>query len=167
MGEKEVIAEWDINPDALWTTVLAFFEKKNLLSEESLDYLDADPFVLFGIDDTVTQKALKRMIGSQCSCAARRSRTPWSGSTIWNAIRTRIETSPGLCRPLRRRSFRRLGPATREWGASSVSSIKTRGRRRGSTRSIPISSSSGTTARRHHRMRLCGSVRTASFGITG
>ena len=35
-----------------------FMEKKGLASEEALDYLDADPYVIFGIDDPVTQKAL-------------------------------------------------------------------------------------------------------------
>jgi hypothetical protein len=60
-NEEEEVGRWNGNADALWTEVLTHFEKKNLLSEDSLDYLDCDPFVLFGIDDTVTQKALKKL----------------------------------------------------------------------------------------------------------
>jgi len=52
---------WKKNLDELWVSVLMYFERKNLLSEESLDYLDADPFVLFGIDAIVTQQALKKL----------------------------------------------------------------------------------------------------------
>jgi len=36
-------------------------ERKVLVGEPTLDYLDADPFVLFGIDDPVTQQALKKL----------------------------------------------------------------------------------------------------------
>ena len=57
-----MIAEWSENPDKLWANVLGFFEKKgNALSEEALDYLDTDPFILFGIDNQITQKALKKL----------------------------------------------------------------------------------------------------------
>jgi len=68
--EKDVIppvslsgenAGWNSNLDELWIAVLSYFERKNLLSEETLEYLDADPFVLFGIDDNVTQQALKKI----------------------------------------------------------------------------------------------------------
>jgi len=52
---------WSNNLDDLWIAVLSYFERKNVLSEDSLDYLDADPFVLFGIDDQVTQHALKKL----------------------------------------------------------------------------------------------------------
>jgi len=52
---------WSNNLDELWISALSYFERKNLLSEETLDYLDADPFVLFGIDDHVTQQALKKL----------------------------------------------------------------------------------------------------------
>mmetsp|Transcript_20334 Transcript_20334/g.45192 ORF Transcript_20334/g.45192 Transcript_20334/m.45192 type:complete len:501 (-) Transcript_20334:125-1627(-) len=38
-----------------------FFEKKGVFAEETLEYLDADPFVLFGVDDSITQKALARL----------------------------------------------------------------------------------------------------------
>eukprot|EP00434_Breviolum_minutum_P002146 symbB.v1.2.001893.t1/scaffold101.1/size361152/7 len=41
--------------------VLGHFEKRGLLSEETLEYLDADPFVLFGIDDPLTQQALAKL----------------------------------------------------------------------------------------------------------
>jgi len=51
---------WSNNLDDLWISVLSYFERKNVLSEDSLDYLDADPFVLFGLDDHVTQQALKK-----------------------------------------------------------------------------------------------------------
>jgi len=68
--EKEIIppvsasgenAGWNANLDELWIAVLSYFERKNLLSEDTLDYLDADPFVLFGLDDNVTQQALKKL----------------------------------------------------------------------------------------------------------
>ena len=60
--EKNVIAEWGENPDKLWANVLGFFEKKgNALSEDALEYLDTDPFILFGIDHPITQKALKKL----------------------------------------------------------------------------------------------------------
>mmetsp|Transcript_104634 Transcript_104634/g.293225 ORF Transcript_104634/g.293225 Transcript_104634/m.293225 type:complete len:643 (+) Transcript_104634:91-2019(+) len=64
--EREVLAAgdgdgWCTDLDDLWTRVLAQFENKNLLSAESLEYLDADPFVLFGIDDEVTQQALVKL----------------------------------------------------------------------------------------------------------
>jgi len=52
---------WNRNLDELWISVLSYFERKNLLSEESLDFLDADPFVLFGLDNHVTQQAIKKM----------------------------------------------------------------------------------------------------------
>ena len=43
--------------DDLWMLALSYFEKRAILSEETLEYLDADPFVLFGIDDPLTQQA--------------------------------------------------------------------------------------------------------------
>merc|ERR1719352_2146988 len=52
---------WIDNLDEAWIAVLSYFERKNLLSEETLEYLDADPFVLFGIDDVVTQQSLKKI----------------------------------------------------------------------------------------------------------
>lgn len=66
-NDREVIGgthgeSWTNNLDTLWESVLAHFERKNLITEESeLDYLDADPFVLFGIDDMVTQQALQKL----------------------------------------------------------------------------------------------------------
>jgi len=64
--EREVLGAgegdgWNPDFDDLWTAVLAYFERKNLLSEDTLRYLDADPFVLFGIDDPVTQQALQKL----------------------------------------------------------------------------------------------------------
>mmetsp|Transcript_26837 Transcript_26837/g.46599 ORF Transcript_26837/g.46599 Transcript_26837/m.46599 type:complete len:656 (-) Transcript_26837:93-2060(-) len=52
---------WNSNLDELWTAVLTYFELKKLLSPDMLDYLDADPFVLFGIDDQITQQALRKL----------------------------------------------------------------------------------------------------------
>jgi len=67
-SDKEVVPPivpgtdgWSNNLDELWSNVLAYFERKSLLGEESLQYLDADPFVLFGIDDGITQKALLKL----------------------------------------------------------------------------------------------------------
>jgi len=55
---RNVVGDWSSDLDSLWAKVLAFIEKKGLASEEALEYLDADPYVIFGIDDPVTQKAL-------------------------------------------------------------------------------------------------------------
>lgn len=52
---------WNSNLDELWTAVLTYFELKKILSDTMLDYLDADPFVLFGIDDQITQQALRKL----------------------------------------------------------------------------------------------------------
>lgn len=52
---------WYADFDDLWMNALGYFEKRNLLSEETLEYLDADPFVLFGIDDPLTQQALAKL----------------------------------------------------------------------------------------------------------
>jgi len=52
---------WYVSLDELWTACLTFYEKRNMLSDESLEYLDADPFVLFGIDDPLTQQALLKL----------------------------------------------------------------------------------------------------------
>lgn len=66
-GDREVVGAppgsdgWMNNLDDLWREVLAHFERKNLLSEDSLDELDADPFVLFGLDDPITQQALVKL----------------------------------------------------------------------------------------------------------
>jgi len=57
----EVIVDWDLSPDAMWSSVLNYFDKKALFPEAVLDYLDADPFVLFGIDDPITQRAIRRL----------------------------------------------------------------------------------------------------------
>lgn len=67
-AEKEVIPPldslsdgWYKDLDDLWTLVLSYFEKRAILSEETLEYLDADPYVLFGIDDPLTQQALVKL----------------------------------------------------------------------------------------------------------
>jgi hypothetical protein len=65
-AQREVIRAgsedgWLANLDELWSGVLSTFERKGQLSEETLDYLDADPFVLFGIDDPITQQALQKL----------------------------------------------------------------------------------------------------------
>eukprot|EP00435_Cladocopium_sp_Y103_P067899 s38_g30.t1 len=67
-ADKEVIPPldslsdgWYKDLDDLWTLVLSYFEKRAILSEETLEYLDADPFVLFGIDDPLTQQALVKL----------------------------------------------------------------------------------------------------------
>jgi len=52
---------WANNLDEIWTAALSHFERKNLLSEETLDNLDADPFVLFGIDCMISQQALRKL----------------------------------------------------------------------------------------------------------
>eukprot|EP00405_Crypthecodinium_cohnii_P025129 CAMPEP_0206496764 /NCGR_PEP_ID=MMETSP0324_2-20121206/49669_1 /ASSEMBLY_ACC=CAM_ASM_000836 /TAXON_ID=2866 /ORGANISM="Crypthecodinium cohnii, Strain Seligo" /LENGTH=610 /DNA_ID=CAMNT_0053981975 /DNA_START=140 /DNA_END=1969 /DNA_ORIENTATION=- len=69
--DREVLAQgqgdgWHTNLDDCWTAVLAHFDHRNLLSEATLDYLDADPFVLFGIDDPVTQQALRKLQKFPC-----------------------------------------------------------------------------------------------------
>eukprot|EP00913_Durusdinium_trenchii_P028813 g27018.t1 len=67
-AEKEVIPPldslsdgWYKDFDDLWMNALGHLEKRGLLSEETLEYLDADPFVLFGIDDPLTQQALAKL----------------------------------------------------------------------------------------------------------
>lgn len=52
---------WADNLDDLWVSVLGYFEKKNYLTSSMLDDLDADPFVLFGIDDPTTQRAVQKL----------------------------------------------------------------------------------------------------------
>ncbi|CAE7297360.1 unnamed protein product [Symbiodinium sp. KB8] len=52
---------WYRDLDDLWSNVLSYFEKRGILSEETLEYLDADPFVLFGVDDPLTQQALLKL----------------------------------------------------------------------------------------------------------
>ena len=59
--ERRVISEWDLNPDAAWGSVVTQFDKRDVFSEKTMNYLDADPFVLFGIDDLLTQKALRKL----------------------------------------------------------------------------------------------------------
>jgi len=58
---EEVVADWDLNPDTMWSSVLSYFDKKCLFADVQMDYLDADPFVLFGLDDPVTQRALRKL----------------------------------------------------------------------------------------------------------
>lgn len=58
---SEASSGWCNNLDELWISVLSYFERKNLLAEETLDYLDADPYVLFGLDCEVTQQSIKKL----------------------------------------------------------------------------------------------------------
>ncbi len=46
--EKQIICDWDLNPDAMWANVVTQFDKRDSFSEKTMNYLDADPFVLFG-----------------------------------------------------------------------------------------------------------------------
>jgi len=66
-AEREVIATgphadngWSTNLDELWRDILSYLEHKGL-EETTLEQLDADPFVLFGIDNEVTQQALQKL----------------------------------------------------------------------------------------------------------
>ncbi|CAD7954433.1 unnamed protein product [Amoebophrya sp. A25] len=59
--EKNVVCDWDLNPDAMWGNVVTNFDRRDLFSEKTMNYLDADPFVLFGVDDLITQKALRKL----------------------------------------------------------------------------------------------------------
>jgi hypothetical protein len=52
--------DWIVDVDALWIESLQFLEEENELSEEALNFLDADPLFLFGIADPSTQAALKK-----------------------------------------------------------------------------------------------------------
>mmetsp|Transcript_34940 Transcript_34940/g.81755 ORF Transcript_34940/g.81755 Transcript_34940/m.81755 type:complete len:623 (+) Transcript_34940:118-1986(+) len=52
---------WSGNLDDLWCQALTHFERKHLLGEETLVLLDYDPFVLFGIDDPITQQAIEKL----------------------------------------------------------------------------------------------------------
>merc|ERR1740121_2041027 len=62
-NEKVVIGDegWSGNLDMLWCKVLRHFDKERspsgerLLSESTLNFLDADPFILFGINNLATQ----------------------------------------------------------------------------------------------------------------
>lgn len=65
-AEKEPVGAgsdegWHGDLDELWISVLKQFETKGSFFEESLQMLDSDPFVLFGIDDAITQKALQKL----------------------------------------------------------------------------------------------------------
>ena len=59
--ENQVLCDWDLNPDAMWGQVVSQFDKRDIFSEKTMNYLDADPFALFGVDDLVTQKALRKL----------------------------------------------------------------------------------------------------------
>ncbi len=59
--ENQVLCEWDLNPDAIWGNVVTQFDRRDVFSEKTMNYLDADPFALFGVDDLVTQKALRKL----------------------------------------------------------------------------------------------------------
>jgi len=55
-----VMVDWADSVDAQWMETLSVLEEYQQLSEESLDFLDADPLFLFGIADPSTQKALEK-----------------------------------------------------------------------------------------------------------
>mmetsp|Transcript_4283 Transcript_4283/g.8169 ORF Transcript_4283/g.8169 Transcript_4283/m.8169 type:complete len:553 (+) Transcript_4283:51-1709(+) len=55
-----MVLEWEADVDALWIQALQNLEDSNELSEQALDFLDADPLWLFGIADPATQRALER-----------------------------------------------------------------------------------------------------------
>ncbi|CAD7944297.1 unnamed protein product [Amoebophrya sp. A25] len=57
---ENILLDWTDDVDALWIESLQILEDNRELSEEALDFLDADPLSLFGIADPVTQKALEK-----------------------------------------------------------------------------------------------------------
>eukprot|EP00927_Polykrikos_kofoidii_P056061 TRINITY_DN50242_c0_g1_i1.p1 TRINITY_DN50242_c0_g1~~TRINITY_DN50242_c0_g1_i1.p1 ORF type:complete len:603 (-),score=125.08 TRINITY_DN50242_c0_g1_i1:140-1948(-) len=52
--------DWTENVDGLWVSALKKLEEDEALSEEALNFLDADPLWLFGIADAATQRTLER-----------------------------------------------------------------------------------------------------------
>jgi hypothetical protein len=56
----KVMVDWADNIDAQWMETLTVLEEYQQLSEDSMDFLDADPLFLFGIADASTQKALEK-----------------------------------------------------------------------------------------------------------
>merc|ERR1719201_489378 len=55
-----VLLDWTDDVDALWIEALQTLEDNRELTEEALNFLDADPLFLFGIADPATQRALEK-----------------------------------------------------------------------------------------------------------
>lgn len=55
MHPENVLLDWTVDVDALWIETLQTLEDNRELSEEALDFLDADPLSLFGIADPVSE----------------------------------------------------------------------------------------------------------------
>lgn len=55
-----ILCDWCEDVDGLWIETLQMLEECKEVSEEALQFLDADPLSLFGIADPVTQKALEK-----------------------------------------------------------------------------------------------------------
>mmetsp|Transcript_86754 Transcript_86754/g.273743 ORF Transcript_86754/g.273743 Transcript_86754/m.273743 type:complete len:615 (-) Transcript_86754:44-1888(-) len=55
-----MVLEWDVDVDAIWIEALQRLEDSRELSEDALNFLDADPLWLFGIADPATQRALEK-----------------------------------------------------------------------------------------------------------
>jgi hypothetical protein len=55
-----MVLEWTNDVDALWVEALQQLEDSGGLSEDALNFLDADPLWLFGIADPATQRALEK-----------------------------------------------------------------------------------------------------------
>lgn len=55
-----IVLEWTNDVDAIWVEALQQLEDNAGLSEEALNFLDADPLWLFGIADPATQRALEK-----------------------------------------------------------------------------------------------------------
>jgi hypothetical protein len=55
-----MVLEWRDNVDEIWMETLQRLEDSAVLSENALNFLDADPLWLFGIADPATQRALEK-----------------------------------------------------------------------------------------------------------
>lgn len=55
-----LVLEWTDDVDAIWIEALQRLEDSGWLSEDSANFLDADPLWLFGIADPATQRALEK-----------------------------------------------------------------------------------------------------------
>jgi len=55
-----MVLEWTDDVDAIWIEALQRMEDSMELSEDALNFLDADPLWLFGVADAATQRALEK-----------------------------------------------------------------------------------------------------------
>jgi hypothetical protein len=55
-----LILEWTDDVDAIWIEALQRLEDSQELTEDALNFLDADPLWLFGVADPATQRALEK-----------------------------------------------------------------------------------------------------------